>query len=57
MNQFDAKAATWEDTPSRAERDLAAEEIAQPTKERDGRDSSYGLLLLTARVPVTVTTP
>jgi len=40
MNQFDAKAATWEDTPSRAERDLAAEEIAQPTKERDGRDSS-----------------
>jgi len=58
MNQFDAKAATWEDTPSRAERShLAAEEIAQPTKERDGRDSSYGLLLLTGRVPVTVTTP
>ena len=37
--------------------DLAVEEIAQLTKERDGRDSSYGFLLLTGRVPVTVTTP
>ena len=37
--------------------DVSVEEIAQLTKERDGRDSSYGLLLLTGRVPVTVTTP
>jgi predicted TPR repeat methyltransferase len=37
--------------------DVSVEEIAQLTKERDGRDRSYGLLLLTGRVPVTVTTP
>ena len=37
--------------------EVSVEEIHQLTKERDGRDSSYGLLLLTGRVPVTVTTP
>jgi 2-polyprenyl-3-methyl-5-hydroxy-6-metoxy-1,4-benzoquinol methylase len=37
--------------------DLAVEEIHRLVKQRDGHDVSYGLLLLTGRVPVTVTTP
>jgi len=37
--------------------EVSVEEIHQLTKERDGRDTSYGLLLLTGRVPVAVTTP
>ena len=36
--------------------DVAIEEIHQMVKQRDGQDRSYGLLLLTGRVPVTVTT-
>ena len=37
--------------------DVAVEEVHQMVKERDGQDRTYGLLLLTGRVPVTVTTP
>ncbi|HSN12887.1 MAG TPA: class I SAM-dependent methyltransferase, partial [Propionibacteriaceae bacterium] len=35
--------------------DVRVEEIHRIVKQRDGRDVSYGLLLLTARVPVPVT--
>ena len=37
--------------------DVAVEEVHQMVKKRSGKDTSYGLLLLTGRVPVTVTTP
>jgi SAM-dependent methyltransferase len=37
--------------------DVSVEEVDQLIEERGGADRSYGLLLLTARVPVTVTTP
>ncbi len=37
--------------------DVSVEEIDQLIEERGGQDRSYGLLLLTGRVPVTVTTP
>ena len=37
--------------------EVTVEEVHQMVKERDGQDRSYGLLLLTGRVPVTVTTP
>jgi 2-polyprenyl-3-methyl-5-hydroxy-6-metoxy-1,4-benzoquinol methylase len=37
--------------------DVAVEEVHQMVKQRGGRDRSYGLLLLTGRVPVTVVTP
>jgi hypothetical protein len=36
---------------------VAVEEVHQMVKKRSGQDTSYGLLLLTGRVPVTVTTP
>ena len=36
--------------------DVAVEEIHQMVKQRDGQPRSYGLLLLTGRVPVPVTT-
>jgi SAM-dependent methyltransferase len=37
--------------------DVAVEEVHQMVKLRDGEPRSYGLLLLTGRVPVLVTTP
>jgi len=37
--------------------DVSVEEVDQLIEERGGQDRSYGLLLLTGRVPVTVTTP
>jgi 2-polyprenyl-3-methyl-5-hydroxy-6-metoxy-1,4-benzoquinol methylase len=37
--------------------DVSVEEVDQLIEERGGADRSYGLLLLTGRVPVTVTTP
>lgn len=37
--------------------DVHVEEIHQIVKQRDGRDVSYPVLLLAARVPVTVTSP
>jgi 2-polyprenyl-3-methyl-5-hydroxy-6-metoxy-1,4-benzoquinol methylase len=37
--------------------DVSVEEVDQIIEERGGQDRSYGLLLLTGRVPVTVTTP
>jgi len=37
--------------------DVAVEEVHQMVKERNGHDRTYGLLLLTGRVPVTATTP
>jgi 2-polyprenyl-3-methyl-5-hydroxy-6-metoxy-1,4-benzoquinol methylase len=37
--------------------DVSVEEVHQMVKQRGGQDRSYGLLLLTGRVPVTVVTP
>jgi hypothetical protein len=37
--------------------DVSVEEVDRLIEERGGQDRSYGLLLLTGRVPVTVTTP
>ncbi len=37
--------------------EVNVEEVHQLVKERNGQDRTYGLLLLTGRVPVTVTTP
>jgi hypothetical protein len=37
--------------------DVAVQEVHQMVKQRNGEPRSYGLLLLTGRVPVPVTTP
>jgi 2-polyprenyl-3-methyl-5-hydroxy-6-metoxy-1,4-benzoquinol methylase len=37
--------------------EVTVEEVHQMVKQRNGQDRSYGLVLLTGRVPVTLTTP